>query len=173
MTQGATISISPDLIGHVRRLYMMTLADFASGKFSRSGINGHSSYAFPAYVLSVAAVEAYINEVFIAAPGRWVTRGRPLWKLPKDWIEKLDLPKKLVLVPQLLFGASFDPHAQPYQGMSLLIKLRNEIVHYKMSVTPPKLLRDLDQRGISLVAPGVAEHGGTILGQADYSLPKG
>ena len=140
----------------------MTLQDYVKGRFPLEGLNGYSAHAFPAYIVSVAAVESFVNEVFLSDLGRLITKGRPLWKLPKDWVEKLELANKLILVPQLLFKSSFSRSSPPYQDMSLLIKVRNLIVHYKMTGKSPKLLKTLDQRGISLVAPTVLTH------DADY-----
>lgn len=153
MPEDVSTTISHDLIGHVRQLYYMTLEDFAAGKFLLRGLNGYSAHAFPAYIVSVAAVEAFFNEVFLSDIGRLITRDRPLWKLPKDWIEKLELSNKLILVPELLFNNSFTRDSQPYQDMVLLIKVRNLIIHYKMTGKAPNLLKTLDQHGISLVAP--------------------
>jgi hypothetical protein len=34
--------------------------------------------------------------------------------------------------------------------MALLIKIRNDLIHYKMSGTPPKYIKPLEERGIIL-----------------------
>lgn len=38
------------------------------------------------------------------------------------------------------------------QDMALLIRVRNDVVHFKMEGKPPSYLKGLDQRGISLTA---------------------
>lgn len=162
-------TISGDLIHHVRRLYEMALDDIAEGKGVRKGINGYTYHAFPAYIIAVSSVEAFVNEEFLSFMAQaylknsppW--KNSPIWNLPKDWLEGIELKQKLVLVPQLLFGQSFIPNAQPFQDMALLIKVRNDLVHYKMQGHPPKYLKHLDERRISLVATSSLD--------ADYIWP--
>lgn len=158
----ATITISGDLIGHVHLLYQMTLDHFLEKGFPKNGINGYSEHAYPAYIMSVAAVEAFLNENFLSTVPKLINRESPIWKLPKDWIERLELGNKLILVPQLLFGNSLARDSQPLQDMLLLIKVRNDLIHYKMSFNKPTYLKHLDDQGISLKA-GVASET-----QADY-----
>ena len=50
----------------------------------------------------------------------------------------------------LLFGSWFARDAQPYQDMSILIKARNDLVHYKMASNPPRYLKHLIERNIAL-----------------------
>jgi len=152
-----SISVSPDFIFHVRKIYDLALEDITSGKVVRYGINGYSHYALPAYIMAVAAVEAFVNEAFLSQIHRTMMKESPLMNLPKDWTEKLELGMKLILVPQLLFGKSFPRDAPPYQDMALLIRIRNDLVHYKMGSTPPKYIKPLAERGIILTAPSAEE----------------
>ena len=154
-----SVTVSTNLIYHVRQLYEASLNYLASKHGVRYGINGYTDHALPAYVMAVAAVEAYVNEAFLSDLSRMVFKESALWELPTDWIEKLDLPIKLVLVPYYLFGKSFARDRQPYQDMILLIRVRNIFVHYKMTSTPPGFLQALDDRRISLVAPQVPTGG--------------
>jgi hypothetical protein len=71
-------------------------------------------------------------------------------ELGEEWFERVELKDKLILVPYVLFGQSFSKGEQPYQDMALLIRVRNEIAHYKMKQASPRCFTDLDQRGISL-----------------------
>ncbi len=135
----------------------MALEDVTSGKVVKHGINGYSNHALPAYIMAVASVEAFINEVFLSQVYRMTIRESPLMNLPKDWTEKVELGVKLILVPQLLFGESFPRDAQPYQDMAMLIKIRNALVHYKMGSTPPKYIKPLEQRGIMLTSFGTKQ----------------
>lgn len=146
------VTVSGDLISHVRRIYEMALEDILSGKGVRRGVNGYTRHALPAYVITVAAVEAFVNEAFLSFVAQQFFKESPLWNLPRDWTEKIELSKKLILIPQLLFGRSLSRDSQPYQDMALLIKVRNDLVHYKMKGEPPKYLRSLDERRISLTA---------------------
>jgi hypothetical protein len=128
----------------------MTLEDIASGKVVKYGINGYSHHALSAYIMAVAAVEALVNEAFLSQGPRMMMEGSPLKNLPTNWAEKLELGVKLILVPQLLFGKSFHRDTPPYQDMALLIRIRNDLVHYKMGGTPPKYIKPLEERGIIL-----------------------
>ena len=160
----AAVTISTTLIAHVRRLYDMALEDLASGHGVRRGINGFTNHALPAYVVSVSAVEAFVNEAFLGVFTRTIFKDSPLWIFPEDWLENLEVSAKLVLIPQLLFAKSFSRDTQPYQDMTLLIKVRNQFVHYKMKHEPPNFVKSLDDRRISLAAP--ASGSGT-----DYAWP--
>ena len=80
-----------------------------------------------------------------------------LWKLDQAWVEKLELRAKLVLVPHLLFGKTFDRGQRPYQDLSLLVRVRNEFVHYKMSDLAPKFVGELQAKGVALRAPRARE----------------
>ena len=156
------VTISTTLIAHVRQLYDMALQDLASGRVVRKGINGYTHRAIPAYIVSVSSVEAFVNEAFLTEFARVIFKDAPLWSFPVDWLENLELSTKLVIIPQLLFGKSFSRDSQPYQDIILLIKVRNHFVHYKMKHKPPKFLKSLDDRGISLGSP-------TGTARADYA----
>lgn len=147
------VTVSGDLIGHVRKICEMALQDILSGKVVRHGINGYSHHALPAYIVTVAAVEAFMNEAFLSfVAQQFLFRDASIWNLPRDWLEKVEISKKVILIPQLLFGESLSRDTQPYQDFAMVIKVRNDLVHYKMKGEPPKYLQDLDQRGISLRA---------------------
>ena len=162
---GAVRTISGDLIEQVRFLYRSTLSDFASGKYPRTGIQGHSDHAFLGYIAAAAAIEAFVNESFLSGPSRAHTPDSPLWSIGDEWIERLPLLDKLIVLPHILYGHKLDRSAQPHQDMAILVKARNAIVHFKMQTGAPAWLTDLDQRGVSLIAPNADEHG------ADYDWP--
>jgi hypothetical protein len=147
-----TVTISQNFISHVRHLYERSLEFILTRRGVRHGINGYTHFGHSAYVIAVASVETFMNEVFLSSLSRMTHKDSPLWKFDKDWVEKLELSPKLVLVPQLLFGESFERGAQPYQDMALLVKVRNDLVHFKMPFTPPKYLHSLGVRRIALVA---------------------
>lgn len=67
----------------------------------------------------VASVEAFVNEVFLGSMAQSFMRGSPLWSLSEDWLEKVELREKLILVPQLLFGQSLLRGEQPYQHLKV------------------------------------------------------
>lgn len=159
----ANTTISQNFISHVSLIYRQALAEILKGKGVRHGINGYTHHGYSAYVLAVASVEAFMNEAFLSVLPRMMTKDSPLWKLENDWIEqKVTLNTKLILVPYLLFGETFARDIQPLQDMNLLIKVRNDLVHYRMPFTKPKYFKPLEDRRIILVA-----HGGE---EADYPL---
>jgi hypothetical protein len=67
---------------------------------------------------------------------------------------------KLILFPQFAFGQTLPKGEQPYQDMDLLVKLRNELVHYKMNTKPPTFIKQLAQRKIAMGVPAEEESGG-------------
>lgn len=143
-------TLSHDFISNVHLLYRAALEEVATRSIIRIGINGHTRHAAPALVSAVAAVETYLNEVTFGSWARDLLPNSPLWVLEQAWVQELDLGAKLVIIPHLLFGSSFARDSQPYQDMSLLIKARNDVVHYKMASNPPKYLKHLEDRNIAL-----------------------
>lgn len=91
-------------------------------------INMHLSYTTGSIVLSCAAVEARINELFVeATEGGAPLKQRVLSRLSKG-------EKVLDRYQVALLGACkdpFDPGAQPYQDVQLLFRLRNYLLHFE------------------------------------------
>ena len=143
-------SFSTDFMYHVRTLYRLALREMASGGVAVHGINSYTHYAAPAYVSAVQAVEAFLNETAFGPVAQMTLKESALWQLDRDWLERMDIKHKLLLVPQLLFGTTFDRAAQPYQDFDLLLRVRNDFVHYKMYRSPPKYVKALEQRSIAL-----------------------
>lgn len=115
----------------------------------RFGINCHCKTALPAYITSVAAVEAFINEEFLGKPAHSIYHDSPLWDLDEEWVEKLELKRKLILVPSLLFGKPFPRSKAIFNDISQLISIRNDITHYKMYRPVGKYMKDLYARRIT------------------------
>ena len=158
------VTISGGFINHVRFLYDLGLQEALSEKGVRYGINAHTSYGLPAYILAAASVEAFFNEVFMQ-PISWMLNRLPPLNVSEEWLEKVAIGPKILIVPQLLVGRSLMRNEQPYQDLALLIKVRNDLIHYKMSSTPPKYLADLTQRRIILAYLGGKE------GKPDFLWP--
>jgi len=148
----ASATFSHNFIIHVRLLYDLSLNQMVSGDVSRHGLNCYTDYAGPAYVSAVASIEALINEIALGDMARLLISDSPLWDLDQDWVEKLEILHKLIIIPQLLFGNSFKRGNQPYQDMRLLIKVRNDFVHFKMKDKAPRYIKPLQDRGIALPA---------------------
>jgi hypothetical protein len=76
-----------------------------------------------AVILSVAALEAFINQVAALHLGIW-----------DDEEERLNIQTKWILVTrQLASGRTFEKGAEPYQSFRQLVKLRDSLVHPKAS----------------------------------------
>jgi hypothetical protein len=131
----AGTSISTEFIKHVRELYTMACQEISSGKYSQANSNAHTDYGAPAYILAVAAVEAFVNEMLLRI-GPVFLKGTQLEGLSQTEIEqhlRSNLGDKLIEVPELAFGEPvFTRGTQPYQDMAYLIKIRDSFVHYKM-----------------------------------------
>ena len=157
------MAISGDLIAHVRFILSNALNNAISGNVARYGINAGARFAFSAYITAVASVEAFLNEELLGPVARMLFRDSSLWGIKCD---KLEIQTKLIIVPQMLFGTTFDISAQPAQDFRLLVKVRNDLVHYKMQGSPPKYIADLSQRRIALTNDQVSTMG------VDYLWPQ-
>jgi len=114
--------------------------------------NHTSQYAIEAYILSVASAEAFLNETIGIAK-----ETRKLQGILTEWIEDLEIRKKVLLVPVLLWNRTFDRGSDPFQSFDVLVRLRNDCVHYKWSsslIRGTAYLRDLESKGVLL--PGKA-----------------
>ena len=151
-------TLSQDFTINLHLLYQEALKQLVSPGTIRSGINCHTMHAAPTLMSAVAAVEAFINEVTLASPLKLYFKKYP-WTLDQEWLQEVDVRTKLIIVPTL-FGRSFERARQPYQDFVLLVKARNEVVHYKMGDTAPKYLKALQERGIAL-SPNVG--GGELI----------
>ncbi len=129
-----------------------------------NGSNAYTPYAFPSYVCAVASVEAFINEQLVGHIARVVLRDSPLWNLGSDSLEKMELLTKIIVFPQVLFGRSFRKNEQPFQDFAMLVRVRNDVIHFKMSMDAPSYLCALADRGIALTAPSASKG-------ADYDWP--
>jgi hypothetical protein len=132
----AATMISFELIMRVREFYTMAYQEISSNERKQvSHDNGITDYAIPSYILSVAAVEAFVNEVFLAV-GIDFLKDSSFAKLPQDKrqeFQKASLGDKLIEIPTLAFDREvFNRGRQPFQDMNYLIKVRDSFVHYKM-----------------------------------------
>jgi len=109
----STTAVSIDLIFHVRRLYEAALESIARGMVRRKGINGFVDNALPAYIISVAAVEVFTNEFFLSPVAMTFLKDRWPASLSIEWFEKMELDRKLVVVPHILFGQTSDMTNHP------------------------------------------------------------
>ena len=73
------------------------------------------------HVMCAAALESHINlQAKTHLTGKFL-----------DHFERMTLEGKWLFLPRILNKAGFDPGAQPSQGFSRLVTIRNELIHYK------------------------------------------
>lgn len=146
-----SVTISSEFIAHVHEIFWQAIDSSKYGHVSREGINIFTGSAPPAYICCVAAVEAFVNELFFGLPTFKRLEEGPMGSVDRKWLERIGLKNKLILFPQLLVGETFDRGSQPYKDMTTLIRLRNAMVHYKMENKPPSYLKDLEAQRTVLV----------------------
>jgi hypothetical protein len=108
-------------------------ADMLHGKLPESKTFS-PAIAFPlaVVILSLSCLEAYLNE-FLALHEH---ADQQKWGATISELQRANLQAKWALAAQLLAGNSFDKGAEPYQSFSLLLALRNELVHYDPEFLP-------------------------------------
>ena len=155
----AATTISFELIMRVREFYTMAYQEISSNEQKQVMLaNGITDYAIPSYILSVAAVEAFVNEVFLAI-GLGFLKDSSFAKLSQDerqQFQKANLGDKLIKLPALAFDQEvFNRGCQPFQDMNYLINVRDSFVHYKMGYEAEyKGAFDyLAQKGIAINSP--------------------
>jgi hypothetical protein len=73
------------------------------------------------HILCASAAEAHINQI-----AKEILTGKF-----RDQFEKVSLEGKWLFLPKMTGRYCFDQGAEPFQSFSMLIKYRNELVHYK------------------------------------------
>lgn len=83
-------TISGQLIGQVEHWFHEALKYLTSGKVSvhKDIKNGYSIMALPAYIVAVAAVEAFTNESYLSPIAHTLLKGSSLYELRDDWLER-------------------------------------------------------------------------------------
>jgi hypothetical protein len=76
-----------------------------------------------------------------------------------DSAEKLELREKLIKLPARVLGRTLSKGEQPYQDIDILVKLRTELVHYKMNTKLLKVFKQLADRKIIVGVPAEVEPG--------------
>jgi hypothetical protein len=148
----AGASASGDFILDVRALYLLARDEVQ--RTQRTARPAFTSHALSAYILAVAAVEASINELFLSEFSDQSFTDNPVVdEHLRELLEQEDLISKLLILPQLAFGKGLSRDKQPMQDMSMLVNLRNQLVHYKMSGKTPSFVHDLARRKIAIQPP--------------------
>jgi hypothetical protein len=96
----------------------------------------HRSYVVGAVIQCAAALEAEVSEILEHGPGHHLgsngldAAARDFLQPLADVIDSRPTLQRYELVLHLLRKPALDPGRAPYQAVNLLIKLRNELIHY-------------------------------------------
>ena len=81
-----------------------------------------NKYSRIVIIFCALSLEAFINDYAISRTSK---------SYLKNYLDKLDLYSKWVVIPRLLTGSQLDTGAQPMQDLDWLITQRNRLVHFK------------------------------------------
>lgn len=147
------MTLSGTLIGRARLAYVRCVKERLSGRVLIMKDNNYSESAIDVFILSVSALEAFINEVAFTPMSGVIGR----LGIAGDMVEDLELARKYYLVPLLAWHHTYDRGRQPYQDFKMLVAVRNDLVHFKMKFyghgEEPGYAKTLSQRGLLLPKP--------------------
>ncbi len=138
-------------IMHNSSLYI-GLAVEAANRFGASGTTNNRE-AITSVVFAASALEAFINEriewaVQLCAEGEQPEVVRTFASVLTDAENsRASLESKYKLARWILAGKAYEEGANPYQDFSLLISLRNSLLHLKPATT---VLKRLNAKGVLL-----------------------
>ncbi len=147
-------TISGSLLEQTRWAYGACIAQGKSGKVFTTKDNNYSIYAMSVYILSVAVAEAFMNEV-VSISHHWKRDDKS--KLIMEEIIEMDPLQKYSEIPVKLWGKELVKSCPPYQDFYHLVKIRNEITHYRMepSKFAKEYVRHLRDRKVLIETSGV------------------
>lgn len=110
----------------------------ATQSFNRACEDGHSDKhgqtyeAIVAIILSMAAAEAFINELYVMFYSiQFFRMDKTTTKTPEDFF-KLSIEDKYCEVSTIISGKALNKGERPFQDFHNLVLLRNCFIHYKM-----------------------------------------
>jgi len=99
-------------------------------------INTIDKYSRIVIIFCALSLEAFINDYAIDRTSK---------SYLENYLDKLDLHSKWVVIPRLLTGHQLDTGSQPMEDLDWLIKQRNKLVHFKsVTVEVSKMSEKLD-----------------------------
>ena len=147
----STSSISQLLLSQIHDIYKQGISELNNKKNWKDGINASYAGAISAFPLSIAAWEAFLNETILSERYLRINKDSKIHSIPMNIIERWDILSKTIIVPDLLYGNTFNKGSQPFQDFSRLVSIRNSLVHFKFSQPNKKTfnaITDLIHRGI-------------------------
>ena len=142
----ATQIISPHLLRELEHRYVVSVNSIRPDG-ERDKLCADAKHVLSAFPTAIAAWEAFINEKCLSKFTKSETDTNPVWMVERK-VDKWTLEEKTLLLPQLLFGRTFDKSAQPYQDFLILLKIRNFITHFRVDTQDLKVLAELERRNI-------------------------
>jgi hypothetical protein len=135
-----TESISYDLIASIRYTYSLAPQVRATHPLK-------TPFAFQTYIVACAAVESFVNEMFLSEWSLAVLDAVFHKRISRTQVKKnqWNFAKRILELPRAYFGKTLNEADSPYRDMKYLIALRNDIVHYEMSFEDSPNQQDLLQ----------------------------
>jgi len=137
-------------IGPVKKLmsvFIFVLAKEALRRSKRSTLQHRAFGILEAYILTVAALEAFINEFCIEKIEQRKEAKKSTSHLkkaiyPDEHGHFMDIKQKYECVPRVLWSKSFDKGGKLWNDFVALIRLRNDIMHYTPEWESPGYVPD-------------------------------
>lgn len=150
-----TTPLSWMLFINLKELYFSELTKALVEKKRRNKLHCESIQAISAFPLAVATWEAILNEHFTSSPIiSYPYKDNLLFGILKE-ADKWDIKTKTLMYPKFLFGKTFDTSQAIFSDFSMLLQIRNNIVHYKHGLDegPDKAINYLRQKKITYPLP--------------------
>ena len=119
---------------------MACIRDRLAGRYLANADNNLSWHALMTFVMSAAALEALINELYFMY-SFWPSNP------PKPELASLSEKKvrqKYLDLPSYLWGKTYDQKNSPYRDFDVLVDIRNEFMHYEMGLSPDARTQRID-----------------------------
>ena len=101
-----------------------------------------------------------MNEFFLTDTPKITWGITPPESYDREKLEWLPPIKKIRRLLKLFFGKTLSPRESPLREMRALVNVRNELVHYKFAMKPPRGVRLMAEHGAATRVPPEQEDGG-------------
>jgi hypothetical protein len=137
-------NLTPSLLQHVRFLFERALAQQSANPLFKDRLNRHTELAVPAYICAAAAMEVFVNELFLSKAASFSFPHAPIGVLDEEGLDEIEFmrfPSTLSLAPYLVVGKRLETGNQSYDNGITLYKLRNHLVHYRFTQADAKIMK--------------------------------
>lgn len=140
-------SLSSQLHGTLRDLFFREFKNYYKHDNKISELNAFTPSALIFFPMAVNVWESIINEVFLSWKTERNFKDNPTIHL-FDEIEWWTLEKKTTKLTKCFLEKNFDTNTKVYKKFQSILKIRNDIVHYKLKEYPAKRLKPLIEFGV-------------------------